>query len=257
VSDGAGAQYKNRKNLANLLHHEEDFGIYAEWHFTATSHGKLTCDAMSGVVKRCTRLHSMKNKDIITTPKLMYDIVAPLLPNLRFVWVSKADVQSVQAELEKRYEEIKTIPGTRKCHGFIPDGPNRLKIKKYSLSEDFVSYISDIRVEARDTEAIQEDEEGPKWETGDFIVVKLARSYQVGVVWEEVEYGEVRVQMMRKTRIKGHFEWPEPEKMDFIPVRDILLVISKPTTKNGKTYTISTDDQNRISEIFLQPFVTH
>ena len=38
-SDGAGSQYKNRKNFVNLCHHREDFGICAEWHFSATSHG--------------------------------------------------------------------------------------------------------------------------------------------------------------------------------------------------------------------------
>lgn len=39
-SDDAAAHYKNRKNFLNLCHHEEDFGIPAEWHFTATAHGK-------------------------------------------------------------------------------------------------------------------------------------------------------------------------------------------------------------------------
>ena len=32
-SDGAASQYKNCKNVVNLCHHEEDFGISAEWHF--------------------------------------------------------------------------------------------------------------------------------------------------------------------------------------------------------------------------------
>lgn len=26
--------------MANLLHHKLDFGVEAEWHFTATAHGK-------------------------------------------------------------------------------------------------------------------------------------------------------------------------------------------------------------------------
>ena len=32
---------KNRKNFINLCHHEDDFGVPAEWHFSATSHGKV------------------------------------------------------------------------------------------------------------------------------------------------------------------------------------------------------------------------
>ena len=39
-SDGAASQYKNYKNLCNLVHHREDFGLDAQWHFFATSHGK-------------------------------------------------------------------------------------------------------------------------------------------------------------------------------------------------------------------------
>jgi len=51
VSDGAAAQYKNRKNFVNLCQHEEDFGVAAEWHFSATSHGKVACDGVGGTVK--------------------------------------------------------------------------------------------------------------------------------------------------------------------------------------------------------------
>ena len=35
----------------NLSHREEDFGVCAEWHFSATSHGKGTCDGLGGTVK--------------------------------------------------------------------------------------------------------------------------------------------------------------------------------------------------------------
>jgi hypothetical protein len=51
-SDGCAAQYKNRKNFSNLCHHEEDFGMIAEWHFFATSHEKGPCDGVGGTVKR-------------------------------------------------------------------------------------------------------------------------------------------------------------------------------------------------------------
>ena len=51
-TDGAAAQYKNRKNFVNLCQHEEDFGVAAEWHFFATSHGKGACDGVGGTVKR-------------------------------------------------------------------------------------------------------------------------------------------------------------------------------------------------------------
>ncbi|KAL5490948.1 hypothetical protein EMCRGX_G016154 [Ephydatia muelleri] len=48
ISDGCAGQYKNCYNFTNLCHHEKDFGIPAEWHFFATSHGKLAADGIAG-----------------------------------------------------------------------------------------------------------------------------------------------------------------------------------------------------------------
>lgn len=44
ASDGAAMHFKNKFNILNLTFHEIDFGIPAEWIFTATSHGKSACD---------------------------------------------------------------------------------------------------------------------------------------------------------------------------------------------------------------------
>ena len=52
VSDGCAAQYKNRKNFINLCYHMDDFGVPAEWHFFATSHGKTAADGVAGTLKR-------------------------------------------------------------------------------------------------------------------------------------------------------------------------------------------------------------
>ena len=51
-SDGAAAQHKNHKNFINLCYHEAYFGINAEWHFFATSHGKGSCDGVGGTIKQ-------------------------------------------------------------------------------------------------------------------------------------------------------------------------------------------------------------
>ena len=53
-SDGSPAQYKNYKNFTNLLMHKKDFGMNAEWHFFATSHGKNVCDGAGETLKRLT-----------------------------------------------------------------------------------------------------------------------------------------------------------------------------------------------------------
>jgi hypothetical protein len=48
--DGAASQYKDRKNVTNLVN-KNNFGISAEWYFFNTSHGKSPCDAVGGTTK--------------------------------------------------------------------------------------------------------------------------------------------------------------------------------------------------------------
>ena len=72
-SDGAASQYKNRKNFINLCLHEDDFGISAEWHFYATSHGKGAFDGVGGSVKRLAARGSLQKpyNDKVMTPRLI------------------------------------------------------------------------------------------------------------------------------------------------------------------------------------------
>ncbi len=69
-SDGAAGQYKNKKNFSNIANHKKDFGILAEWHFFATSHGKGPC--VGGTVKRLTAYASLQGTHI-STPKELYE----------------------------------------------------------------------------------------------------------------------------------------------------------------------------------------
>jgi len=48
------------KKFINLCYYEEDFGIPAEWHFSATSHGKGASDGVGGTVKRLTARASLQ-----------------------------------------------------------------------------------------------------------------------------------------------------------------------------------------------------
>ena len=64
-SDGCAAQNKNRKNFINLCHHEQDFGMSAEWHFFATSHGKGACDGVGGQLNAVLREQVYKDRTTI------------------------------------------------------------------------------------------------------------------------------------------------------------------------------------------------
>jgi hypothetical protein len=81
-SDGCSGQYKNRKNVKNVCHHEEDFnGMKVEWHFFASCHGKGPCDGVGGTIKRCAARASLQGK-IIRNAKELFDWAKDALPNI-------------------------------------------------------------------------------------------------------------------------------------------------------------------------------
>jgi hypothetical protein len=74
-SDYSAAQYKNRKHFLNLTLHLEDFGVLSEWHFFATSYGKITCDSLDGTPLRLATQASLQQpySDQIITPRQPFD----------------------------------------------------------------------------------------------------------------------------------------------------------------------------------------
>ena len=59
-SDGARQHFKNKSSFANLIAHEKDFRIPAEWHFHPTAHGKGACDGIGANLKRNTSKYSIQ-----------------------------------------------------------------------------------------------------------------------------------------------------------------------------------------------------
>ena len=66
ISDGAPSQYKNNKTFSNLYYHLHDYGIWAEWHFFATSHGKSPCDRIGDTGKHLVARASLQNIHILS-----------------------------------------------------------------------------------------------------------------------------------------------------------------------------------------------
>ncbi len=105
-SDGAASQYKNRKNFLNLCHHKDDFGMSAEWHFSATSHGKGACDGLGGTVKRLAARASLQRpyNGQIMTPRQLFDWACTNIA-AHFGYCSNEDYQREEQNLEKRFQK--------------------------------------------------------------------------------------------------------------------------------------------------------
>ena len=96
-SDGSRAQYKNCKNFTNLLMHKKDFGMKAEWHFLATSHGKNACDGVWGTIKRLAACASFQRAiyNQLLNPHQLYNFAKSEIPSITCFFVDKQLVDVV------------------------------------------------------------------------------------------------------------------------------------------------------------------
>lgn len=132
-SDGAGGQYKNKKNFFNISQYKEKYGIDVEWHCFATSHGKSPCDGVGGTFKRNARRESIRRTDNhILTSKDLYDWACQNESSMVFMHCSEEEYENTKAELIGKYNSLKRIDGTQQLHSFKPTAEGEFEVRKYS-----------------------------------------------------------------------------------------------------------------------------
>lgn len=232
VSDGAGSQFKNFKNYANLMYHHKDFtGISAEFHHTATGHGKSRCDGFGGAVKNSVRRASLKKDTFILTPKQMYDYCNSNLSKatMEFLYISKEEVANgIQSfKLEERYSKARTISGTRKYHSFIPIDESRIVVRTFSSSSRFdtkmfMHSLGNLATSFTSLPCI-----------GQCAVTKTVGIVQLGrIVDLDEDKKEVLLKFMRRTRGNNFYETIKDDWFSF----DEIICITSPPSFNGKSY---------------------
>lgn len=137
-TDGCAAQYKNRKNFANVYFHKVDFGYDCEWHFHATAHGKGPCDGLGGTLKRSATRASLARayEKQIDTAQLLFEWALSSKIDMNFGYATTAEHDNMATQLRERFDAAKQIKGTLKYHCFIPKENGQLSVKYYSSETD-------------------------------------------------------------------------------------------------------------------------
>ena len=108
----SSTQYKNFKNLTNLIFHQNDFHIQAECNFFSTWHGKDACNRVGGTIKRpaahASLQHPFSNQ---TSPNSNYLILRK--PMLIVFFVSSEEVLSNNGFLELWFATSSLFKGHR------------------------------------------------------------------------------------------------------------------------------------------------
>lgn len=230
-SDGAAAQYKNRKNFLNLCYHKTDFGIDAEWHFFATSHGKGPCDGVGGTIKRLAAKASLQrpyDKQIMT-PRQLYEWASENISAMTFAYCTKDDYKHQEIFLRERFQQSRTIPGTQKLHCFIPITQNKLHAKVFSNS----STMKEERV------TLSGIDELPLEDINGFITVVHNDQWWVGCVLHMDEDSKiVTVNLLYPQGPSQSFKYPSKQNIITVSSSYALTTVD-PSTVTGRTYTIS------------------
>lgn len=143
-TDGAPSQYKNKKNFLNLCSFKEDFGLEAEWHFFATSHGKSPCDALGGTFKRNAKLHNMKNPtNPITSAQELFNWSQQIQNSkVHFIHCNQKEYLDIEKKLNSQRfnQNIKAVAGSQSFHAFMPVNKNTIAASKFSDSVEIKTF---------------------------------------------------------------------------------------------------------------------
>lgn len=232
-SDGSAAQYKNKKNFLNLCLHEEDFNIKAEWHFSATAHGKGPCDGVGGSVKRLAARASLQRPydNQIQTPQDLFEWAVENIPKVDFAFSTQEDYAVSEMFLESRFEQALTIKGTQQFHAFIPNTKSELLVKHFS--DDMQGWERNV---AKPVDTLKlEDVSG-------YVTTVYDKTWWLGYVLEkDEEHDEVKITFLHPCGPASSFSYPRHADVLWVSVVDILARVN-PVTPTGRTYALGGSD---------------
>lgn len=134
VSDGARQHFKNKFQICNLKNHVKEFKIAAEWHFSASAHGKCACDGLGASFKREVFRASMKAKatQALLTIKTVLTWARTNYKGAKIFYFSKSEHDQNQRHLQKRFNDAENVVGISKNHSFIINKNGLVVMREYS-----------------------------------------------------------------------------------------------------------------------------
>ncbi|KAK3913425.1 ARL14 effector protein [Frankliniella fusca] len=239
-----GSLKKNRKSVANTWFHFSDFGVSAEWHFFATSHGKCACDGLGGTVKRVAYLHSLRATnpgEQITNAIELFNFSVQKIKSMTFELVTSDDVKNHIKKMEVRFSTAAEIDGIKSSHAIIPSPNNyTVFVKPYSNSPNGnVRKISatELQIQFKDVR-------------GFIIYARSNEQWNLGYVEdtdEEVE--EITVNPL-KAETPLSFEFQDNTVHELISCSEVLLLVQPRVFKKGQVYKLLAKDLKAANETF-------
>ena len=87
---------EDKMTAFNLCRMKKDFDIDAEWNFFATWHGKGSCDALGGVLKRNAAKASLEGHHITTAKELYTWAISRTDLKMHYSFFSESDYKAIE-----------------------------------------------------------------------------------------------------------------------------------------------------------------
>lgn len=250
-SDGCAAQYKNCKNFLNLCHHHKDFNLKACWSFFATSHGQSPCDGIGGTVKRFLTRESLQlgpTGNTITNVDKVFALCQCRIDKISFFLLRKENLSTCRQQLESRFSQAKTVPGTRSFHCFSPLSENEIGTKRISSDPGYT-----LKFKFCGEKNVSEQLSMVQICTNSYVACAYDNHWFFGlVISKDEEECDIQIKFMHPFGPAPSFYWPyQKEDICFVPLQNILSIVEPPTTRgSGRVYYYLEKDMNCADQKF-------
>ena len=245
-SDGAVSQYKNYKCLTNFIYHIVDHQINAEHHFFAKSHGKKPCDGIGGTIKREAAKASLRAAitNQILPPQDLFSWAQKNIKGVNIFYLSSDDINNHETtfNLQKRYEGMRTVPGTRSYHCFVPDG-EKLFLQRISSDTDV---LNDANLILKNPSNFQPSK---------YIACFYDEEWYIGFVVDICNKNQdINVKFMQRNKL--NLKWINNARSSqcWVPFDKIICQISVPLIKSisARDYILASNDYDSIMSYINQ-----
>ena len=240
MSDGCAAQYKHCKNFHNLCHHFDDFGVRAQWHFFATSHGKSAGDGAGGTLKRLATRASLQHiyEHHILTARQLYDFAVSIIKGMHFGFATAGEHEHEARLLDDRMKSSKTVPGTHQLHSVIPISANTVGVRSFSNST--CSRTEKVAVAEVVNTLLLGDIRG-------YVTVAYNASCWLGYVLNvDASLRTITVTFLHPCIPSTSFVYPVRQDVMDVDPSDVLTLVN-PVTATGRTYTVTRKNMQEAS----------
>ena len=149
------------------------------------------------------------------TPRQLFEWAVENIPTVAFSYFSSEDYKSEEQLLEERFQQSRTIPGTRKLHSFVPLTKTTISTKVYSLSAAFKVE----RVSVLESELAFDDISG-------FVVCMYEKEWRVACVLQlDEDESAVKVNFLHPQGPSRSFRFPATLDILTVPIESILIKI--------------------------------